>query len=401
MLDHGIIEHSSSDWASPLVIVRKKDSSLRLCVDYRRLNSHSKMDAYPIPRVDDLIDRVSRAPYITTLDLTKGYWQVPVAVDDREKTAFTTPFGLFQFTRMPFGLKGAPATFQRMVDKLNGLQKFSSAYIEDVIVFSTTWDEHIQHLEVVLSRIKEAGLTVKRKKCQFGMSECGYLGHIIGSGRVCPESAKIEAVQNFEQPTTKTRVRFFLGLTGYYRKFIPDYATIAAPLSDLTSKAKPNQVVWTPECADAFDRLRHILCSFPVLKSPEWDKPFILQTDASGRGVGAVLSQAGDDGGDRPVAYFSRKLLPREERYSTIEKECLAIKLGVQAFHVYLVGCTFVIQTDHRSLEWLNRMKGMNARLTRWSLMLQNYDFRIEYRTGRKNGNADGLSRQWDSINLG
>ena len=306
MLEHGIIEHSSSDWASPLVIVRM-DSSLRLCVDYRRLNS--KADAYPMPRVDDLINLVAGSPYITTLDLTKGYWQVPVAREDREKTAFTTPFGLYQFTRMPFGLQGAPTTFQRMVDKI--LNEFAGAYIDDVIVYSKTWGAHLQQLEAVLGKIQEAGLTVKRKKCQFGMAKCGYLGHVIGSGKVCPESAKIEAVRKFEQPKTKTRVRSFLGLTVYYRKFIPDYATLAAPLTDLTRKTKPNQVAWTPECAAAFDQLKDSLCASPVLKSPDWNKPFILQTDASDRGVGAVLSQSEDDGNDRPVAYFSRKLLPR------------------------------------------------------------------------------------------
>ena len=384
MLDHGIIEHSSSDWASPLVIVRKKDSSLRLCMDYRRLNSHSKADAYPMPRVDDLIDLVAGSPYITTLDLMKGYWQVPVAKEDREKTVFTTPFGLYQFTRMPFGLQGAPATFQRMVDKLlNGLNEFAGAYIDDVIVFSKTWSDHLHHLEAVLGKIQEAGLTIKWKKCQFGMSECGYLGHVIRSGTVCPESAKIEAVRN-----------------QYYRKFIPDYATLAVPLTDLTRKPKNNQVVWTPECAAAFDQLKDSLCSSLVLKNPDWDKPFILQTDASNR-VGAVLSQSDADGSDRPVAYFSRKLLPREERYSTIEKECLAIKLGVQAFQVYLIGRTFTIQTDHRSLAWLDRMKDANARLTRWSLLLQSYTFNVEYRAGGKNGNAGGLSRQWDCINQG
>ena len=209
-------------------------------------------------------------------------------------------------------------------------------------------------------------------------------------------AAKIQSVQSFERPTTKTGVRSFLGLTGYYRKIIPGYATIAAPLTDLTCRARPNQVAWTPGCATVFDTLKTSLCSYPVLKNPEWDKPFVLQTDASGRGAGAVL---GEDDSDRPVANFSRKFLPREERYSTIEKECLAIKLGVQAFHVYLMGRPFVIQTDHRSLEWLDRMKGTNARLTRWSLLLQSSDFRIEYHTGRKNGNADGLSRQWDGIN--
>ena len=270
-----------------------------------------------------------------------------------------------------------------MVDKiLNGLNEFAGAYTDDVIVFSKTWSEHLKHLEVVLERIQEAGLTIKRRKCQFGRSECSYLGHVIGSGRVCPELAKIEAIKNFEPPTTKTGVRSFLGLTGYYRKFIPDYATLAAPLSDLTRKTKPNRVAWTPECATAFDQLKCSLCTSPVLKSPEWDKPFILQTDASDRGMGAVLSQPDADGRDRPVAYFSRKLLPREERYATIEKECLAIKLGVLAFHVYLIGRPFTIQTDHRSLEWLDRMKDANARLTRWSLMLQSYTFNIEYRAG-------------------
>lgn len=184
------------------------------------------------------------------------------------------------------------------------------------------------------------------------MAECSYLGHVVGSGRVCPELAKVEAVKNFELPTTKTAVRSFLGLTGYYRKFIPDYATLAAPLTDLTRNSKPTRVSWTPECANAFDQLKQSLCASPVLKSPEWDRPFILQTDASDRGVGAMLRQPDNDGSDRLVAYFSRKLLPREERYSTIEKECLAIKLGVQAFHVYLIGRSFTIQTDHRSLAW-------------------------------------------------
>lgn len=199
-----------------MVTVRKKDSTIRICVDYRRLNSYTKADAYPMPRVDELIDRVSGANYITTLDLTKGYWQVPVAKKDREKTAFTTPHGLFQFRRMPFGLQGAPATFQRMVDKLlDGLSDFASAYIDDIIIFSRTWNEHLTHLGSVLQRIQAAGLTVKRKKCQFGMAECVYLGHTVGSGRVQPEDVKVKAIQNFEVPRTKKQVRSFLGITAW------------------------------------------------------------------------------------------------------------------------------------------------------------------------------------------
>ena len=394
MLAHGVIEHSRSDWAFPLVPVKKKDSSLRLCVDYRKLNSLSKVDPYPMPRVDDLIDRVGQSPFITTLDLTKGYWQVPVAEADREKTAFVTPFGLFHFRRMPFGLRGAPAMFQRMVDRLlDGLNDFSSAYIDDIIIFSGTWEDHLQHLRQVLRRIQEAGLTLRRKKCQFGMSDCVYLGHLIGSGRVRPEELKVSAVREFSQPRTKKDVRSFLGLTGYYRRFIPRYATLALPLTDMTKKDEPNKVAWSVECGVAFQALKAALCSQPVLMSPNFQKEFVLQTDALDRGVGAVLSQMDDEGNDRPIAYYSHKLLPRQAKYSTVEKECLAIKLAVQTFHPYLMGQKFRIQTDHRSLEWLNNVKDSNPRLTRWSLFLQSDWFDIEYRTGHRNGNADGLSR--------
>lgn len=207
------------------------------------------------------------------------------------------------------------------------------------------------------------------------------------------EQSKVEAVTAFPVPRTKKDVRSFLGLTGYYRKFIPQYATIASALTDLTRKNGPNCVVWTAECDLAFRKLKELLCSAPVLYAPNYEKEFILQTDASESGVGAVLSQTDDEGEDHPIGYFSRKLLPREEKYSTIEKECLAIKLGIQAFRVYLLGKPFTIQTDHRALEWLDRVKENNARLTRWSLLMQPYQYRTQYRPGRINGNADALSR--------
>ena len=394
MLRHGVIEHSTSDWASPMVTVQKKDKSLRLCVDYRRLNAVSKGDAYPMPRIDELIDRVGRAKYVTTLDLTKGYWQVPVAIEDRPKTAFTTPYSLFQFTRMPFGLQGAPATFQRMVDRLlDGLGEFSSAYMDDIIIFSTNWSDHCRHLDSVLKRIQSAGLTVKKRKCQFAMAECLYLGHRVGGGRVAPEDLKVEAIKQFVTPCTKKQVRSFLGLVGYYRKFIPHFASLAAPLTDLTRKVAPSEVIWSHECERAFQTLKIALCSDTVLASPDFSKPFLLQTDASDRGVGGVLSQCDDKGLDKAIAYFSRKLLPREQRYSTIEKECVAIKLAIQAFNPYILGRAFTIQTDHRSLEWLDRIKDNNARLTRWSLFLQSYTYTVEYRSGTANANADPLSR--------
>ena len=394
MLDSGIIVPSQSPWSAPIVPVTKKDGSLRLCVDFRRLNSVSKADAYPIPRVDELIDRLDKAKYLSVIDLTRGYWQIPLVKTAQEKTAFSTPFGLFQFTVMPFGLRGAPATFQRLMDQLiRGQEEFAAAYIDNIIVHSKLWTDHPGHVREVLQRIKEAGLTVKARKCQFGTDSCVYLGHKVGNGTVRPEDAKIASIKALTQPEMKKDVRTFLGITGYYRRFIPNYASVAAPLTDLTRKAAPNKVVWDEKCGHAFNELKDCLCQQPVLRSPDFEKDVILQTDASDRGVGAVLSQKDDQGNDFPIAYYSRKFLPREERYSTVEKECLAIKLGVQAFRVYLLGRNFIVQTDHQALVWLDRLKDNNARLTRWSLALQPYSFQIIHRPGKANGNADMLSR--------
>ena len=316
---------------------------------------------------------------------------MPVAEEDQHKTAFVTLFGLFQFKIMPFGLNGAPASFQRMMDRVvDGLQDFAAAYLDDLIIYSTTWEDHLEHVRTILQKLRGAGLTAKPAKCQFGMQYCVYFGHMVGGGTVRPEATKVETVKQFAIPETKKQVRAFLG---YYRKFIPSYATVAAPLTDLTRKSAPNNVCWNDDCDRASKELKELLCTSPVLRNPDFTRPFILQTDALDRGVGAVLSQRDDTGEDHPVGYFSKKLLPREERSSTVEKECLAIKLAIQAFRVYLLGRKFTIQTDHRSLEWLHRLKENDARLTRWSLALQPYNFVVEHRAGAKNGNADALSR--------
>ena len=227
---------------------------------------------------------------------------------------------------------------------LDGLD-FAAAYLDDVIIHSCDWNDHLAHLSTVLQRLADAGLTIKPKKCQFGMSTCAYLGN----GEVCPDTSKVKAVEDFPVPKTKRQVRAFLGLTGYYRRFIPHYAQTAA---DLTKKDGLNRVIWTPACHRSFLELNHMLCSTPILQSPEFSRQFILQTD---RGVGAVHSQLDDEGIEHPVAYFSRKLLPREEKYSTVEKECLAIKLATHAFRVHLLGKHFIIETDHRALKWLDQ----------------------------------------------
>ena len=269
MRQAGVIVPSTSEWSFPIVPVRKKDGSLRICIDYRRLNALSVGDAYPMPRIDDLIDLLGKAGFITTLDLAKGYWQVPLAPEACVKTAFSSPLGLFQFTVMPFGLQGAPATFQRLMDSVIAGLDCCAAYLDDLIVYSGTWKEHLVHLEQVFSRLKQAGLTVKANKCQIGMKECVYLGHVVGKGQVRPEPSKLEAVVAFPVPKTKKDVRAFLGLSGYYRRFIPNYSSVAAPLSDLTKKALPKQVHWNDTCQKAFTSLKECLCKKPILNNPD------------------------------------------------------------------------------------------------------------------------------------
>ena len=279
MLQAGIIEPSESAWTSPLMPVKKKDGSLRLCVDYRSLNLITEDDRYPMPRVDELLEKLG----ISTLDLTKGYYQVPVSQEDQAKTAFMTPMGKFQFRRMPFGLKGAPTTFQRLMDViLSQCHQYSSAYIDDISVFSQSWEEHLAHLRDVFERLQVANLKAKARKCHLGMEEGHHLGHQVGRGKIQLEQAKVEAIATFRKPKTQKDMRAFLGLTGYYRRFIPRFATLMAGLSDQTKKDKPNNIQWTPELEIDFDTLRQELCKKPILACPDEDKPFILQTDCYG-----------------------------------------------------------------------------------------------------------------------
>uniref|UniRef100_A0A3P9LR23 Gypsy retrotransposon integrase-like protein 1 n=1 Tax=Oryzias latipes TaxID=8090 RepID=A0A3P9LR23_ORYLA len=401
MLSSGVIEPSNSEWCSPVVIVTKKDGSLRICIDFRKLNSVSEFDAYPMPRIDDLLEKIGSAAYITTLDMCKGYWQVPLAASSRPYTAFQTPSGLFQFTVMPFGLHGAPATFQRLMNKvLQGCEEFSAAYLDDVVIFSSTWEEHLQHLKRVLGKLKDSGLSLNISKCEWAKQETQYLGYRLGKGEVRPQLDKVEAVRNCPRPKTKKEIRSFLGLAGWYRRFVPDFATIAAPLTALTAKGQKNPLCWTEECERAFNALKACLCSTPVLRSPDFNRRFLVQVDASAVGLGAVLVQ-GDPGQEHPVLYLSRKLLPRETRYSVVEKEALAIKWALERLRYYLVGREFDLETDHRALTWINSMKDRNSRITRWYLSLQPFRFNVRHRSGKMNLVADYLSRLPYSANLG
>ena len=308
----------------------------------------------------------------------------------REKTAFTTPFGLNEFEVMPFGLHSAPATFQRMINHvLRDCHGFARAYIDDIVIFSSSWEEHLDHLRKVLNCLQEANLTIKMSKCQFGRSEVHYLGHVIGGGKVKPDPQKLNAVRDYLTPTSKKEVRAFLGLAGYYRRFVSHFTTIAEPLTELTKGKNPDKVKWTDNCEAAFRKLKELLTTPPVLKVIEPDKPYILQTDASELGLGAVLSQLEDNGEEHPVAFASRKLLPREKNYFIIEKECLAIVWSLQVFHVYLFGQKFIVETDHQPLSWL---ENTNQCLTRWALGVQPYCLEIRHRRGSMNKNADGLS---------
>ena len=259
------------------------------------LNEVSEFDAYPMPRVDELIERLGPARYLTTLDLTKGYWQVPLSKPTREKTAFATPGGLYQYTVLPFGVHGAPATFQRMMDRLlRSHQAYAAAYIDDIIIHSASWDVHLRHLRAVLGELRRAGLTANPTKCRLGLEEASYLGYRVGRGNVRPQEAKVKTILDWPRPTSKKQVKSFLGLVGYYQRLIPSFATLASPLHDLTRKALPDRVTWSEAAEGAFSLLKRALCSEPVLLTPDFTLPLIVHSDASEVGLGAFLSQVRD-----------------------------------------------------------------------------------------------------------
>ena len=392
MLEGNIIEPSSSPYSSPIVLVRKPDKSVRFCLDFRRLNSITVFDSEPMDNPEDIIAMLGNDQYFTKIDLCKGYWQIPIAKESQSKTAFVTPQGCFQFKKMPFGLVNSGATFNRMMRKMLRGAKDIDNYVDDMLGHTRSWEEHLTAVRDIFSRVRAAHLTMRPTKCLLGYQSLGFVGHTVGKGQIAMETDKLERIANAPQPETKKQVRSFLGLAGYYRKFIPNFAEIAVPLTDLTKKGQPSKVKWEEPHQRAFRVLIDMLTRAPILRLPDFQRPFLVQTDASDVGVGAVLFQEYDDG-KFPVAYASKKLLPRERNYSVIERECLAIVFAIKKFQKYLYGKEFVLQTDHQPLAYIQRCKIESGRIMRWALFLQNYRFRIEAIKGSDNIGADYLSR--------
>ena len=393
----GIVKKSVSPWNAPLLVVPKKlDASgvkkWRVVVDFRKLNDITIGDAFPLPNITDILDQLGNSKYFTTLDLASGFHQVPMDPEDSSKTAFSTSFGHFEFSRMPFGLKGAPATFQRLMNSvLTGLQGTRCfVYIDDVVVYGHSLEDHNFKLKEVFSRLRKHNLKLHPDKCEFLRKEVQYLGHCITSEGIKPDLSKILAVQQYPIPETPKDIKGFLGLAGYYRKFIQDFSKISSPLTKLLKKNE--DFIWTDAQQSAFENLKNKLINPPLLQYPDFSKTFLLTTDASNFAIGSILSQ-GEIGKDLPIAYASRTLSKPEQNFSTIEKELLAIVWSVQHFRPYLYGREFVIITDHRPLKWLENHKDLGSRLFRWRLKLSEYTYKIEYKKGKINTNADALSR--------
>lgn len=397
MLEQNIIRPSDSAWSSPIWIVPKKaDASgkvkWRLVVDFRKVNEKTIDDKYPIPNITDVLDKLGRCQYFTTLDLASGFYQVEMDPEDIHKTAFNVENGHYEFLRMPMGLKNSPSTFQRVMDNvLKDLQnEVCLVYLDDIIVFSTSLQEHILNLEKVFKKLRESNFKVQMDKSEFLKLETEFLGHVICREGVKPNPNKIQAIKNYPLPKTPTEIKRFLGLLGYYRKFIPDFARVTKPLTQCLKKG--SKIVFDKKYTECFEHCKTLLTNDPILQYPDFTKEFILTTDASNVAIGAILSQ-GTVGSDKPIAYASRTLNSSECNYSTIEKELLAIVWATKYFRPYLFGRKFKIITDHKPLQWVMNLKEPNSRLTRWRLKLSEYDFTVIYKQGKFNTNADALSR--------
>ncbi|KAK8936216.1 hypothetical protein KSP39_PZI014037 [Platanthera zijinensis] len=388
LLQHGLIRRSVSPFSSPVLLVHKKDNTWRMCVDYRALNAITVKDKFPIPVVEELLDELHGACYFTKLDLSSGYHQVRMAESDVEKTAFRTHHGHFEFLVMPFGLTNAPSTFQALMNEVfhSILRKYVLVFFDDILVYSRSWEEHLDHLQTVLTLVQSHHLILKASKCSFGQRSVAYLGHIVDNTGVSADPAKLQGVADWPLPSSTSELRGFLGLTGYYRRFIRDYGTIAAPLMALLRK---DAFLWSDAATQAFRALQAALQSAPVLSLPDFTAPFLIECDASGVGYGAVLHQGG-----HPIAYFSRPTAAHHRKLPAYEQELIGLAKAVQHWRPYLWGRSFTIRTDHYSLKYLLEQRLTTVPQQRWVSKLLGFDFQVEHKAGALNRAADALSRR-------
>ncbi|GBG76707.1 hypothetical protein CBR_g22926 [Chara braunii] len=391
LAEKGWIRPSVSPYGSPVLFVRKKEGTLRMCIDYRGLNAITVKNREPLPRIDDLLDRVQGCRYFSKIDLKSGYRQIAIRPKDQHKTAFQTRYGLYKFVVMPFGLCNAPGTFQHAMNRIfhDYLDKFVIVYLDDILIFSTTVEEHVAHLDKVLSLLRQHKFKINGEKCEFGRTRVLYLGHDISAEGLKPDDAKGASIRDLPRPQSVTEMRSFLGMTSYYRTFVKNYSIVAAPLTDLTRLDTPWE--WTCECEAALRHLKHPLTHYEVLKLPDPDKPFIVTTDASQYGIGAVLVQ--QEGPKlRPVEYMSKKMPSQKLAKSTYEKELYAVYKALTHWRHYLLGRFFILRTDHHTLRWMRTQPVLSDALKRWIEVIEQYDFDPRYLKGEYNKVADALS---------
>lgn len=400
MLKLDVVEPSSSEWSSPVLLVKKSSGDFRLCFDGRKLNSVIKKDAYPLPRIDRILQMLGNARFMSSVDLRSAFWQIPLSNESKEKTAFSIPGrGLFHFKVMPFGLATAAQCQQRLMDAIFGpeLEPHIFVYLDDIIIVSSTFDEHIGLLNEVFLRLQEANLTISLEKCNFFRETLNYLGFVLDKYGLRTNPEKVAAMVNFPQPKTTTEIKRFVGMCSWYRRFIPHFSALLAPINNLLSgKKKGQKITWTQEAEKSYRDVKQALVSAPILASPDFSLPFYLHCDAADTGLGCVLTQKIQGGQEKVIAFASRSLSKSERNYSVTLKECLACVFGCEKFRGYIEGVKFTIITDHAALKWLCKLKDPSGKLARWCVRLSQFTFDIELRKGKFNIVPDALSRSTD-----